>query len=271
MKQKTQTTTISSPEKDAATRTLPTGSRKRGARPTNARKNIPSPYGFAPLPGVQTCQVGAVQWAYGNTYPVRDTLKAAGYRWNNGKRAWSRPADTIPATPARRVRSHTLGSYEGQRRRLAREVKAGALSAIEDAAERLACLVRENAVLVPMPSSTGRATVTRALCERMAALVPGATVADVLKADPHESNYTQKKRTGGTCAPVRMERTATLPAGRPVYIVDNVVDTGTTARAALAAIPEAEVVALAHTTRTPAALLPDMADHARNFHEPARN
>lgn len=245
---------------NAAPRTLEVSQMKRGARPTKAIRKTPALDGVETLPGVRSKVAEGFVWVWGATYPHRAMLAAKGYRWNNGRQAWCRPADNDaprPAGPDRPAQVRTLGSYEGVLRNLAREVKSGGLAAIEESARRLAPLLPRRAVIVPMPSRHGYPTTIRALADAIAALAPDAEVLDALRSNPHEANYTQKKR-GQKPARISMRAIRTPPTDRPTVILDNVIDTGATASAALEALPGAALLALANTTNTPARLLPDL-------------
>lgn len=106
----------------------------------------------------------------------------------------------------------------------------------------MAPLVPPDAVLVPVPGRTGRATVARRLAEAIAGRT-GAPVADVLRGRKRESLYDLKRR-GIAPSPdaLGLRRVGELPAGRTPVLVDNVMATGTTAAAALAALPGGKVL-----------------------------
>lgn len=106
-------------------------------------------------------------------------------------------------------------------------------------------------VLVPVPSHTGFATDMFALagvvCVEAAKRGVPCEVADVLACRPHPSLCEEKhKEGGGHPEDIRIvmyqmggEKSMERLAGKYVLLVDNVVDTGKTARAALAALPAA--------------------------------
>lgn len=145
----------------------------------------------------------------------------------------------------------TLGKYRtDDLRSLAHRVKDGDAEAIADAGRRLAVIMPPDAVLVPMPSHTGEPTTMRLLADAIAANANGAKVVDALRSNAHESNYAQKKR-GEEPAEIEMRKVADIPENAEVYIVDNVIDTGATYSAAMKAIPNAHILALADTDRTP--------------------
>lgn len=106
-------------------------------------------------------------------------------------------------------------------------------------------------VLVPVPSHTGFATdmfaLAGAVCVEAAKRGIPCEVANVLACRPHPSLCDEKhKEGGGHPEDIRIVMYQTGDgaardrlAGKYVLLVDNVVDTGNTARAALAALPAA--------------------------------
>ena len=137
-----------------------------------------------------------------------------------------------------------LGRYEGYLRTIARGVRDNNPRCIECAAKLFDLMLPEGARVIPMPSHRGSAcqmlSVVRKLVERRGDI----TAYDILKCDPHEANYSQKKYT--TPAPIKMRlSTAINFDGAGVFVLDNVVCTGVTASAALEVLPDATVVALA--------------------------
>ena len=134
--------------------------------------------------------------------------------------------------------------YEGYLRTIARGVRDNNPKCIECAAKLFDLMLPEGAIVVPMPSHYGSAcqmlSVVRKLVERRGDI----TVYDILKCDPHEANYSQKKYT--TPKPIKMRlSTAINFDGVEVFVLDNAICTGVTASAALEALPDATVVALA--------------------------
>lgn len=137
-----------------------------------------------------------------------------------------------------------FGRYEGYIRMIARGVRDNNPKCIECAAKLFDLMLPEGATVIPMPGHHGSAcqmlSVVRKLVERRGDI----TAYDILKCDPHEANYSQKKYT--TPAPIKMRLSTEInfdDAG--VFILDNVICTGVTASAALEVLPEATVVALA--------------------------
>ena len=142
-----------------------------------------------------------------------------------------------------------FGRYEGYLRTIARGVRDDNPKCIECAAKLFDLMLPEGARVIPMPSHYGSArqmlSVVRKLGERRGDI----TVYDILKCDPHEANYSQKKYT--TPAPIKMFldgmnlNAECVDYGADMFILDNVICTGVTASAALEVLPDATVVALA--------------------------
>lgn len=124
---------------------------------------------------------------------------------------------------------------------LAHLVKQGDTDAIMQMAQEMATKVPNNAVLIPMPSSSGRATVTLQLANEIA-VITGSIVADVLVGNARESLYSLKKQNKSLSNDdMGIKLMGEVPNGVPV-IVDNVYATGTTANAALEVIPDAHIL-----------------------------
>jgi predicted amidophosphoribosyltransferase len=116
--------------------------------------------------------------------------------------------------------------------------------ATEEAAARIVAAIPEeidgaSMVLVPVPDSTGRTDVSGELAQRIAESI-GAEVMDVLRSKPRLS--TRQKKVSGQPQLLARDMPMTLAgfdpddlAGRDIYLVDNVIDTGATLRAAQAA------------------------------------
>lgn len=131
-------------------------------------------------------------------------------------------------------------------RSLCHGIKDGNADDIARAARLMAKLVRPGDTLVPIPSRTGVATTAKLLAEAISK-VTGAPVADILKGASRKSMYEMKK--GGTIPGeeflgLRLEGE---PPDNTVF-VDNVVATGTTARAALRLVPGSRLIALANAS-----------------------
>jgi len=137
-----------------------------------------------------------------------------------------------------------FGRYEGYLRMIARGVRDNNPSCIECAAKLFDLMLPEGAIVIPMPGHRGSAcqmlSVVREIVERRGDI----TAYDILKCEPHESNYSQKEYT--TPKPIKMHlSTAINFDGVGVFVLDNVICTGVTASAALEVLPDATVVALA--------------------------
>lgn len=131
-------------------------------------------------------------------------------------------------------------------RSLCHGIKDGNADDIARAARLMAKLVRPGDTLVPIPSRTGVATTAKLLAEAISKIT-GAPVADILKGASRKSMYEMKK--GGTIPGeeflgLRLEGE---PPENTVF-VDNVVATGTTARAALRLVPGSRLIALANAS-----------------------
>ena len=164
---------------------------------------------------------------------------------------------TLGATVASRgPQLLTLGHY-GVMRPFVHRVKRGEAPATAEAGRRLAELLPEGAVLVPVPSSKGGLGGAGALGRAILAARPDVRVVPALRGVARQSTRNRKRRGKRPLTHDEMwflpSRHA-LPQGRPVYLLDNVVDTGATIRAAHRALGPmgaevAGVVALAHTGR----------------------
>lgn len=131
-----------------------------------------------------------------------------------------------------------------QVRNLAHKVKSGDAEAIKEAAQKMAPLVPANAVLIPIPSRTGKATNMLALANAIAEAT-GAEVKDILTGESRESLYEMKKR-GATLAleDLGIKASETIPSDKIPIFIDNVVDTGLTAEAAVKSVGRGIVLTL---------------------------
>ena len=121
--------------------------------------------------------------------------------------------------------------------------KDGDAGAIRKMAEEMAKDLRGDEILVPVPSRSGIATITRRLADEISK-ISGCKVENVLRGPTRESLY-ELKKNGQAITPEMLGLQAShIPEGR-VMLVDNVVATGTTARAAMKAIPGAWMLAYA--------------------------
>lgn len=146
---------------------------------------------------------------------------------------------------------YATGNYRANHRNeTAHAMKNGERWAITKAAAEMVQYIPSNAVLVPMPSHTGRATYTLDLCKKIARET-AAEVCDYLKGTPRETLYTLKKQ-GRHILPKKLGfyLSHPLPANKRIIIIDNVVATGTTAAAAVRAIGGGVVFAYAAATNS---------------------
>lgn len=149
------------------------------------------------------------------------------------------------------TRFFATGNYRKDgRTETAHAMKEGANWAIYKAAAEMVKYIPTNAVLVPMPSHTGRATYTLELYKRIARET-AAEVCDYLKGKERETLYNLKKQ-GRHILPAKLGfyLSQPIPSGKRVIIIDNVVATGTTAAAAVRAIGGGVVFAYAAATNS---------------------
>ena len=128
--------------------------------------------------------------------------------------------------------------YDGINNWLCHKLKENDPQAITYCARQLVKMLPENAVVVPIPGHHGFSLQTlyiaRAINEQSGGIIP---VANVLKGNSRMSNYQAKKE--GSLLPAEelgFRQVAPLPKGKVPYLLDNVVDTGTTAKAAINAL-----------------------------------
>ena len=128
--------------------------------------------------------------------------------------------------------------YDGINNWLCHKLKENDPQAIAYCARQLAKMLPENAVIIPIPGHHGFAVQTlylaRAINEQSGGIIP---VANVLKGNCRVSNY-QAKKEGHLLSAEELgfRQVAPLPKGKVPYLLDNVVDTGTTAKAAIKAL-----------------------------------
>lgn len=139
----------------------------------------------------------------------------------------------------------SVGTYNNLKR-LAKGVKTRDAALIKEAADLIAPLIPDNAVLIPAPSHSGTATDMLDLAKAIAE-VTGSEVADVLRSAPRESQYQAKKTTGVPMASKQLGIAVEgeIPADKTPIIIDNVVDSGNTAEACVQAVGKGVVVTLA--------------------------
>lgn len=140
-----------------------------------------------------------------------------------------------------------VGEYrEPELEKLARALKTGYSEIICQAASLMVNMVGPNAVLIPIPSHEGRASYTLHLARELSRLTD-ATIADILMCKPHESSY-ELKHQGRVLKAEEMgfKLMEPLITDRHVILVDNVIASGNTAKAAINLLPGATMIALAN-------------------------
>ena len=126
--------------------------------------------------------------------------------------------------------------YDGINQWVAHKLKDGDNDAIDYAARQIAKLLPQNAVLVPIPGHHGKAEQTMQLARAISSYTH-LPIVDALRGIERDSQYDAKKR-GQTLSGENMGfyRQKSLSTNRIPYIIDNVVDTGNTAKAAVKAL-----------------------------------
>lgn len=149
------------------------------------------------------------------------------------------------------MNSHIMwfGRYEGWLRWLCHGVKNYDTECIVKAVKLFDLMLPDACRVVPMPPHTGGSGVMHQVCigltiKRSRNKLTNTIYSPVLECEPHESNYIQKKE-GRTPQSFKMECVNYKDDGLPVFILDNVISSGVTAAAALAAMPNAMIITLA--------------------------
>ena len=126
--------------------------------------------------------------------------------------------------------------YEGINQWVAHKLKEGDAEVFDYAARQMAKLLPKNAVLVPIPGRHGKPNQTMRLCRDIASYTP-LPILDAPRGNDRESQHEAKyKGRSLTEEQFGYRRIAHIPTGRVPYLIDNVVDTGTTAKAAVKAL-----------------------------------
>lgn len=133
-------------------------------------------------------------------------------------------------------------------RALAYEVKAGNPQAILQMAGEMAAMTGPGDVLIPIPSRTGRTTVTLEIANEIARL-SGAAIADVLRGCAREESLYDFKKKGGDVTTVNFGYRLEGDLPQNPVLIDTVLDTGATLRAAHRLMPGAH--ALVHSSTAP--------------------
>jgi hypothetical protein len=136
------------------------------------------------------------------------------------------------------------GAYP-EMRELAYRIKEADSDAVQEAADRIVAAIPDevdgaSVVLVPIPNASGSTDANLDLAERIAKAI-GAEVQDVLRSPPRAS--TRQKKVSGAPQLLARDMPMTLYewfdlsdiADKDIFLVDNVIDTGATLRAAQAA------------------------------------
>ena len=131
---------------------------------------------------------------------------------------------------------------------IAHAVKTTDRDAIAIAVYEMKSHIEEGSILIPMPSSEGDAGAATLMLTRMLAENTHSETLDILKGVPRMSMYEAKLR-GRVITPDRLgfHLVGEVPEGKKVYIIDNVIDRGTTAYAATRAVRNSTVFAYAFT------------------------
>ena len=126
--------------------------------------------------------------------------------------------------------------YEGINQWVAHKLKEGDTDAFDYAARQMAKLLPKNAVLVPIPGRHGTPDQTMRLCRDIASYTH-LPIIDALRGNDRKSQYEAKyKGRSLTEEQLGFNKVTSLPSDRVPYLIDNVVDTGTTAKAAVKAL-----------------------------------
>jgi hypothetical protein len=140
-----------------------------------------------------------------------------------------------------------FGRYEGWLRWLCKGIQAGDAECIKKSAKLFDLMLPDECMVIPMPGHLGYATTMKDVCYELHKLNKHRRWLNCLCSNPHAPNYLQKKN--GTPDPismlVRFSYDDDIRGDKPKFIIDNVIASGVTASAALEAIPEAMVCAIA--------------------------
>lgn len=140
--------------------------------------------------------------------------------------------------------------YSGNHRSVAKAMKTNDTAAIRAAAEAMSgFILPDRAVLVPIPSHLGYATYTLQLANQIAEAT-GLEVANVLVGNERNMLYDMKQKGKALANDyLGLRLTEDIPSDRQVYFVDNVIDTGYTARQAFNVVGRGSMIVYAHTYR----------------------
>lgn len=135
--------------------------------------------------------------------------------------------------------------YRDSLQPLAHSMKSNDKDSISEAARILAPLIPKDCCLILAPSRRGYADHTLVLANEINKLT-GVVVADVLKGKSRMSQY-KAKIIGYTLTEeeLGLRKVSNLPKGLKPIVLDNVIGTGLTGRAAVHALGDGSVLALA--------------------------
>ena len=130
---------------------------------------------------------------------------------------------------------HDTETYPHTLKKLAKDVKKHDITAIAIAALLLSQILTPNAILVPIPQSSGKADYTLKLANTIKVIRQDCQVIDMLCGDRHEKLYDIKKsnpKLEGIDFSMRVRSNInckrTLKNNSNVYLLDNVLNTGFT-------------------------------------------
>lgn len=139
-----------------------------------------------------------------------------------------------------------FGRYEGWLRWLCKGIQAGDTECIKKSAKLFDLMLPNECVVIPMPGHAGFSLQIADVCHELRKLNRRRKLFDCLCCNPHIPSYVQKKN--GIHDPIIMGVRACyedIEGDGYKFILDNVIASGVTASAALEAIPEAMVCAIA--------------------------
>lgn len=199
--------------------------------------------------GTVTIGIDLGDWKHDHLF-VQHLMSLLGYRKTGTQITYEDGSDYYGAehTFVERLdyRRLSAGEHYGPLHDLTHRIKGSDPEALREAADILAPLLPPDAVIIPMPSHTGKPDGIAALC-RLLGEMTGRPVCPCLVADgPRVSMCEAKKAVKDGRADrlpfpeeLLMRKEGLLPPGTPA-IVDNVIASGTTAVAALNAIGKDE-------------------------------
>ena len=163
------------------------------------------------------------------------------FRVGIGKKSYGECGRTFPPTnqPHKIMTKLNVYSFADYAtvRFLAHSMKNGDRESIFRAATYMAhlvmCLADNRSVIVPMPGRTGVAVYTRRLAEHISDMT-GVRCLDCLTCKPHMTQYLRKMCYGiRSVRPMTFNLSQSIPADVTPILIDNVLDTGTTAFSAM--------------------------------------